>query len=62
MPPRQNSPDSDSSDGIYEKIIEGPPSPGSSTESTTGVEAPLISNKWKFSSLKVVLYYSFHFF
>ncbi|XP_053394094.1 interleukin-6 receptor subunit beta-like [Mercenaria mercenaria] len=56
MPPRQNPPDSDSSDGIYEKIVEGPPSPSSSTESTTGVEAPLINNKWKFSSLKQHIY------
>lgn len=56
MPPRQKSPDSDESDGIYEKIIDGPPSPGSSTESTTGVEAPLISHKLKFSTLKVDIF------
>lgn len=53
MPPPQKSPDSDGSDTIYEKIHEGPPSPGSSTESTTGAEAPLIQSKWKLSTLKV---------
>ncbi|KAL4236874.1 Cytokine receptor-like factor 1 [Mactra antiquata] len=56
MPPRQKSPDSDESDGIYEKIVDGPPSPGSSTESTTGVDAPLISHKLKFSTLKNHIY------
>ena len=52
MPQRKLSPDSDTSDGIYEKI-DGPPSPCSSTESTTGVEAPLITSKWNILSLKV---------
>jgi len=37
---------------IYEKIAEGPPSPGSSTESTTGIEAPLLYQR-KLLSLKI---------
>ena len=39
---------------IYEKIAEGPPSPGSSTESTTGIEAPLLNQRGKLLSLKVL--------
>ena len=55
MPPPQLTPDSDRSDTctIYEKINDDPPSPGSSSESTTGADAPLIQHKWKLSTLKV---------
>ncbi|KAH3848973.1 hypothetical protein DPMN_091358, partial [Dreissena polymorpha] len=46
------SPCSDDSDGIYEKIVDCPPSPQSESESTTGVHAPLLQYSWKFSAIK----------
>ena len=53
MPIHQTSV-TDNFDGIYENIVESPPSPVPSAESTTGVESPLIHNKWNITPLKVI--------
>lgn len=61
MPPSMKTPESDGSDTIYERINEEQPSPGSSSESTTGVDAPLIQPKFTLSNIKVsVGDYEFH--
>ncbi|XP_052774868.1 uncharacterized protein LOC128213303 [Mya arenaria] len=52
----EESQGSDDSDGIYEKIIDDPPSPVSSTMSTTGVDAPLLNSTVKHGILKGYIY------